>query len=61
MVNWNIINKESRRNILTFLTIYHPCMIIESVKDIKNKYKIHVLNEQTLSFHVDGSSITNNF
>lgn len=61
MVNWNIISKESRRNILAFITTYHPCVVVESIERIKDIYEIHLLNRKILSFRTDGSFIKNNF
>ncbi|WP_157676816.1 hypothetical protein [Chryseobacterium sp. T16E-39] len=61
MVNWNIISKESRRNILVFITKNHPSVVVESINKIRDIYRIHLLNGKILSFRVDGSFIKNNF
>lgn len=61
MVNWNILNKSTRREIVTFLTKNHPCVVVESIEQMETQYKINLLNGESLTFHADGSYFKNNF
>jgi hypothetical protein len=61
MVNWNIINRTTRKNIVTFITRHHPCVVVAHIEQENEIYKINLLNGESLVFHTDGSYIKNIF
>ncbi|WP_347216401.1 hypothetical protein [Chryseobacterium sp.] len=68
MVNWSLINSDGRKassakirkNIVSFMTRYYPCSVVESIEKKYNAYKIHLMSGFCLTFDEDGRYIKTN-
>ncbi|MGN7866535.1 hypothetical protein [Chryseobacterium sp. 22458] len=56
----NIFSREIRKSIVSFMTMHHPCSVVNSVEKKYNAYKIHLMDGLCLIFDTEGRYVRTN-